>query len=93
MRQYQHFDVRRRSDHLTARLISPRERRGEWLIAVNAKGVAVNGDYGTNPSRAEMEELVELMRECVAKYDELRCPSAPPDPTPAANPPGWIPSI
>lgn len=45
--------------------------RHAWSMTVTPKGVAINGDYGTNPSAAEMREMVEIMREMVAFYDSF----------------------
>lgn len=45
---------------------------GGLTIGIRPEGICVNGDYGTNPSREEMREMVEVMRECVAEFDRLQ---------------------
>lgn len=41
-----------------------------FRLAVIAGGISINGFFGTNPSKEEMKEMLELMREAVAKWDE-----------------------
>lgn len=45
--------------------------QSDFVIAVDEKGICINGDYGINPSAEEMREAVEIMRICVAAFDQL----------------------
>ena len=49
-----------------------RMKNGGLRISAGSEGICVNGDYGINPSREEMREVVEVMRECVAEFDRLQ---------------------
>ncbi len=49
-----------------------RMKDGGMRITALPDGIYVNGDYGINPSREEMREMVEVMRECVAEFDRLQ---------------------
>lgn len=39
------------------------------IVAVTEHGILLNGDSGTNPSREEMAETLEIMRRAVEAWD------------------------
>jgi hypothetical protein len=41
-----------------------------FRIAVTPSGICINGEYGSNPSKEEMRETLEVMREAVLQWDK-----------------------
>ncbi len=75
MSEYKFFQTQRGPNGFAAILRRGTARseavESPFRLAVGLNGVSINGSYGTNPSKEEMRETLELMREAVAEWDKL----------------------
>ncbi len=73
-REFKTFDISQFGPNLVAILAENSDRRGNtddpFRIVVTDAGLCINGCYGTNPSREEMRETLELMRLAIALWDK-----------------------
>ncbi len=74
MKEYKYFQTQR-YEQFAAMVRIDTERFEQvsddpFRISVTPSGLCINGKYGRNPSKDEMRETLELMREAIAEWDK-----------------------